>query len=378
MTPLRQTAAAVRVLQVVTSLAPGGTERLVVELASRLSGRAQVAVCCLDEPGAWASLLEDRGVPVTALRRRPGFRPEVGRRLAHVVQSFGATAIHCHQYSPFIYGRLATLRTPRVRLVFTEHGRLSTAAPSWKQRLVNPWFASRGRLFAVSQELRDFLVHEARFPARMQVIHNGIEPGPSPSDAQRTLARQALQVDDSHWVAGTVARLDPVKDLDTLLAAFALVHRRQPCAVLVVAGDGPLGADLRALAARLGIAQAVRFLGSRDDARLLMTGFDAYVNTSVTEGLSVTILEAMAAGLPVIATAVGGTPEVVVDGVTGRLTPKSSPQDTAGALEQLIRHREQAVRWGKAGRARLVERFTLERMVSDYAREYGIVEETTL
>ena len=126
-----------RVLQVVLSLNPGGTERLVLELIKRLQGEFPMAVCCIDEPGTWAEELARYHVPVQALHRSPGFDPWLGAGIARLARRHGANVLHCHHYSPFVYGCLARIWHSRSAVVFTEHGRLSDAKPSSKRRVVN-------------------------------------------------------------------------------------------------------------------------------------------------------------------------------------------------------------------------------------------------
>ena len=130
-------AVAPNVLQVVLSLNPGGTERLVLEIVRRLRPELQIAVCCLDDEGAWGEQLRTENVDVKALRRRSGFRPALGRRIAQFAADHHSNVIHCHQYSPFVYGSIARLWRPSLRVIFTEHGRLSDAPPSQKRRLAN-------------------------------------------------------------------------------------------------------------------------------------------------------------------------------------------------------------------------------------------------
>jgi glycosyltransferase involved in cell wall biosynthesis len=144
-----------------------------------------------------------------------------------------------------------------------------------------------------------------------------------PLPSERWRVRRALGIDDDTFVVISVARLDPVKDLATLLDAFALVRRRVPHSRLLIVGDGPDRATLAANAACLDLADSVTFIGYRSDVQSLLPSADLYVNSSITEGISITILEAMAAGLPVVATAVGGTPEVV-DRTTGLLVPTAT------------------------------------------------------
>src|SRR5262245_61844520 len=125
-------------MQLVLSLSPGGTERLVIEIVRALANRIEFTVCCLDEPGAWAGEVAALGVPVIALSRAPGFQPALAARLARHMKERGIEIVHCHHYSPYVYGLLASMLKPDVQLVFTEHGKLSDAGPSRKRRLVNP------------------------------------------------------------------------------------------------------------------------------------------------------------------------------------------------------------------------------------------------
>jgi glycosyltransferase involved in cell wall biosynthesis len=359
-----------RVMQLVLSLTPGGTEHLVVQICRRLGLEFDVMVCCLDDEGEWAADVRAHDVDVVALRRRGGFRPELGRRIARLAAERRIDVIHCHQYSPFVYGRIATYWNRRLKLVYTEHGRLSDAPPSWKRRLVNPVLAlSSGAIVAVSDELRQYMI-EARFPAgSVEVIRNGIEVGALPSAADRRKARQALRIDDDVFVVASVARLDPVKDFGTLLDAFSSVRRHVPRARLLIVGDGPERGRIAARASSPDLAGAVQLVGFRSDVRAILAAADVYVNSSISEGISITILEAMATGVPVVATAVGGTPEILASG-TGVLVASRDPQRLASAILSLASDSHRRRGLAAAARLRLETSFTIDRMVEDYARTY--------
>lgn len=358
-----------RVLQVVLSLNPGGTERLVIEIARRLHGTMPAAVCCLDDEGAWAADLRKDGIPVTALGRRAGFRPGLGLALAAVARAHRADVLHAHHYSPFVYSAIAKMRHPRLRVIFTEHGRLSDAAPSAKRRTVNRVLAAAASgAFAVSKNVKEHLAGEGWRPGAVKVIYNGIHVGPLPDAAARERVRSELGARDGTTVVGTIARLDPVKDLGTLLDATALVGRDSRLGVLVI-GDGPVRRDLEARAAAIGVADRVRFLGQRDDARAWLAGCDLYVNCSISEGVSLTILEAMAAALPVVVTRVGGTPEVVTPDC-GMLVPPRDPRAIADALLRLGNDARLRAELGRAARARVEAQFSLDRMVTQYRDIY--------
>jgi len=357
-------------MQLVLSLSPGGTERLVIEIVRALSQRIDSIVCCLDQPGAWAPELVAMGVPVLSLSREPGFHPALALRLARVLKERDIDILHCHHYSPYVYGLLASVLMPNVQLVFTEHGRLSDAAPSRKRRLVNP-FLSRwpGTLCAVSADLKNHMVAEG-FPARrVGVTYNGIDPGRRPTAEQRGAARRSLGLPDGAFVVGTVGRLDPVKNLHLLLQSHAVLVSKHPQVRSVIVGDGAERAALEAHAHRLGVTNSITFAGYRADVRALMPAFDVYVNTSSYEGVSLTILEAMATALPVVATRVGGNPEVVIDHETGLLVPGIA-RALADAVGGLVHDERRRRRLGDAGRFRVKRHFSMARMVEDYADVY--------
>jgi glycosyltransferase involved in cell wall biosynthesis len=362
---------AARVLQVVLSLDTGGTERLVVELCTKLRRRVEMAVCCLDSPGALAQEVTDCGIEVVALHRDTGFRPTLGYRIAKLAERHRATIIHCHQYSPFVYGRIATLCHPHLKLVFTEHGRLSDGPPSLKRRMINPllgWLP--GSLYSVSSALRDSMIAEGFPTRRIAVIHNGVDPGAPPTTADRRTARRDLWIPEGTLVVGTVARLDRVKNLETLIDAFAGMRAVFPRSALVIIGDGEERSRLEAFARNSGVREAIRFYGNRADVRRLMPGFDVYVNSSISEGVSLTILEAMATGLPVVATAVGGTPEIVIDGITGVLVPARQPATLTAALVELCTSPDLRRVLGSAARQSVEAAFGIDRMVEQYAGVY--------
>jgi glycosyltransferase involved in cell wall biosynthesis len=357
------------VLQVVLSLNPGGTERLVVELVRRLRPELSMAVCCLDEEGAWGEGLRHEDINVVALRRRHGFRPHLGRAIARAAAQHGARVVHCHHYSPFVYASIARLWSPHLKIVFTEHGRLNDAGPSSKRRTANRVLAHAPQtVVTVSSELKQHLVAEGFPTSKVSVIYNGIDVGPLPDSSARARMRSQLGIEDGTIVVGTIARLDPVKDLETLVHAVGRLAARRPMVLLVI-GDGPERSRIEAAALRAGVASSVRFLGHRDDARELLAACDVYANSSVSEGISLTILEAMAAGLPVVATRVGGTPEIV-DVSCGRLVLSRDPASLAATLEQLADDRALRCALGRAARARVEERFTLDRMISEYRDAY--------
>jgi glycosyltransferase involved in cell wall biosynthesis len=360
-----------RVMQIALSLAPGGTERLVVEIVRFLHSRSiDSVVCCLDTEGAWAEEVRALDVPVLALQRRSGFRPGLGRAIARLAARYDVDVVHAHHYSSFVYGQLSASVWSGPPVIFTEHGRLSDARPSRKRRLVNPLL---GRLpqavYAVSEDLRRHMIEEGFPPPLVGVIHNGIEPGVEVTDQDRLAARHLLKIPSDALVVGTVGRLDPVKDFGTLVRGFGDVRTALPNGRLVIIGDGPERDALHAEVRTAGLEESVVFTGHRQDARALLPAFDLYVNSSIHEGVSLTLLEAMAAATPCIATSVGGNPEVVTEN-SGVLVPPRSPGAIGRAVLDLARNRELQRRLGSAGRTRVLQSFSAGRMFEQYLASY--------
>ena len=358
-------------MQVVLTLDAGGTERLVIEIVKKLGRWVDFSVCCLDRAGNWASELTALGVPVVVLKRATGFQPTLGYGIARAAAANRVDVLHCHHYSPFVYGQIAALVHRPLRVVFTEHGRLSDAEPSRKRRLVNPLLRSLpAAVFAVSSDLRRHMTEEGFAASGVQVLHNGIDPGRRPTLVDHVAARRALDLSPSARIVGAVGRLDPVKDLTTLVEAFAEVRRDDADALLAIIGDGPARTAILERARALGVDGDVRLPGYRADVRRLLPAFDVYANSSIHEGVSLTILEAMAAALPVVATAVGGTPEVVLDRRSGFLVPGRAPAALAAALRSVLNDPERAHAMGEAGRFRVKRHFSIDAMAFGYLAAY--------
>jgi glycosyltransferase involved in cell wall biosynthesis len=225
-------------------------------------------------------------------------------------------------------------------------------------------------IFAVSADLRLHMIAEGLPSQRVTVIRNGIDPGSRPSPAARWAARSSLGLAPDALVVATAGRLDPVKDLPALVDALAILRLAEPAARLVIIGDGPERARLEQQAATLGVTPALCFTGYRSDVRQLLAAADVYANSSIHEGVSLTILEAMATGLPVVATRVGGTPEVVLEPETGVLVPARSPTALASALATLLHTPGRRRAMGDAARARVKSHFSIDAMVTRYLEAY--------
>lgn len=362
-----------RVVQVVLSLETGGLEVQCVRLVERLDpARFETTVVTLQSGGWLPRRLEERGIPLLSLDAPPGFRTELIPRLAGLFRKLRADVVHCHNCKAFVYGGLASLLVPRARLILSKQGveHFTTRATHAIGRMLVPRTAAT---IAVSEDIGRLLTAERWVtPDRLHIVPNSVDTDECRPAEDRAAARTALGLSPTHRVIGTVARLSPEKDQATLVRAFARVAAGEPAARLVIAGEGRLRGDLESLARELGVVDRSLFLGERQDVAQVMGAMDVLCLPSLTEGTSLTLLEAMACGLPIVATAVGGTPEVVAEDESGLLVPPQRPEELAAALLTVLRDPPRARRMGEAGRRIVVERFSSEAM----ARRYGEIYET--
>ena len=343
------------IVHFVENLDRGGLERTVVDLiASQREAGHQCRVICLFKLGLLAKELLASGVRVDACGKRPGMDLHALRRARALIRQSPGAVLHTHNAMAHYYAVIASLGLPLKCRINTRHGmggRVRSGRQEWLYRLSMRF---TDYAVAVCEAARERFAAEGVRPRRgLLSVPNGIRLERfKPAD---TTGRQALAT-ELGWpvgsrVIGTVGRLQPVKDHALLLRAFAKVRMQVPEAVLAIVGDGPLRGALEAQAEQAGLSDAVRFLGDRHDVPRLLTGMDVFALSSASEGYSIALLEACAAGLPIVATDVGGNRESVRDGVNGRLVPAADVAALATALIALLRGGDEAGRMGRAGQA---------------------------
>jgi glycosyltransferase involved in cell wall biosynthesis len=348
-----------RVVHVALQLDTGGMEKLLVEFA-RHANRACFAVrfLCLGSRGPVAHEIEACGWPVTALNIPPGLRPSLVAQLAGLFRRWEVDVVHSHNTKPLLYAAPAARLAGTRRVLHTRHGQRFGA--SRRDTLLFRLAASLAdRVVCVSNDSARLSRREGVAVHRIATVWNGI-------DVRRFgyLGPAAL------GPAVMVGRLSPEKDVGTLLRAAACVVRTDPAFRLEIAGDGPCRSELERLACQLELGEKVRFLGEVKDIPTFLARASLFVLPSLTEGISLTLLEAMARGLPVVATRVGGNPEVVIESETGLLVPPAAPEELAEAMRCLWRDPGRAVAFGQAGRRRIERHFDVRRMVGDYEALY--------
>ena len=299
-----------RVLFIVNSLMIGGTETMVCHLARRYHALGlHVEVGCLDKIGALGEQLRESGVPVELYGRQPGFDVGLPFRVARHMRRQRFDVVHAHQINGYFYGVLAKVFAPRP-LVFTEHGRNYPDVSSWKQRCFNRIFQYLvNRTTAVSSEVRDALVNVEKFSRRrIGVIQNGIALADFEKHAadEKSALCRAVGLPPGRRILGTVSRLDSIKNQRLLIHALARLKDEYPDVLLVFVGDGSERERLEKCARELNLQHDVVFLGMRQDVAQLLHCFDAFVLSSLSEGLPMSVLEAMAAGTPTVVVREGG------------------------------------------------------------------------
>ena len=371
----------VKVAHVVLGLNVGGLERVVLRLLERLDRtRFAPIVCALDEPGELAPELARLHVPLLMVPRAPGLDFGLTVRLSRLLARERVELVHTHNTSPHLYGALAAMiarlapggAAPRV--VHTKHGR---NAPGSRRSVLLNRFASAlsARVVAVSEDARDVSLRIERADAsRVVTIVNGVDTDEYRPTGDRGAAGSLLGIPRGGFHVGCVARISPEKDQLTLVEAFARFRAGRPGAHLTIVGDGPARQAVEERARALGLEHAVRFAGPPPAHAPGLGAVDVFALSSRTEGIALTLIEAAASGLPIVATRVGGNAEVVVDGVTGLLVPPADPIAFAAALDAIAsRPGWLRAEMGLAGRARVEARFGVDQMARAYQRLYTAV-----
>jgi sugar transferase (PEP-CTERM/EpsH1 system associated) len=360
-----------RLLFLTDSLRMGGIEQLVVRWSrARLAEGYKVEAAVLHPGGVLEADLRAMGVAVHPLDKKPGLDWSVAKRLRQLARDRGIDVIHTNDYAPWLYAVLSALGS-RVRIVHTEHANVEGA--KWRRYLLEKVLSWRtSGLAAVSESVRQVMIRKAHIRSgKVVVVPNGVDTMEFRNDpGRRARARQALGIEDNDVVFGAVGRLVPVKNHEALITAFAELLGKMPTARLVIIGDGPLRETLQASIDRLGVGARVILAGQRSDIPDLLCAFDVYVLPSQSEGMSVSLLEAMASGLPAVATAVGGNRELVRGGDTGLLVPLGNQAALVDALLALGSHPAERVRQGAAARADCEKHYSQAAMLAQYDRLY--------
>jgi sugar transferase (PEP-CTERM/EpsH1 system associated) len=354
----------IRVVHVLYSFATGGMEKGIVTTIRNGSGRFEHVIVCLKSSGEMAQHLPE-GIQVIAMGKKAGNSIAFLFRLSGVLKRLRPAVIHTRNWVGIdgaFAARLAGIRS----IVHGEHG--------WG--INDPFGLSPKRLYVrraadhvvssytcVSKQMEEWLVGHIRVRKPVTQIYNGIDTEkfhPAENGGKDSL-RRTLNLPEAVPLVGVVARLDPIKNHGSLFDAFHALQPRFPGMQLLVVGDGP---ERDRLEGRAG--EGIRFLGQRDDTEAVYRALDLFVLPSNNEGISNTILEAMASGLPVVAGRIGGNPELIEDGVNGSLFSPGDAESLAGKMALYLQNSTIAVDHGMEARKTAVSRFPIDKMVSAY------------
>jgi sugar transferase (PEP-CTERM/EpsH1 system associated) len=359
-----------RVMHITQDLGVGGLERVIVLLCRTLDReRFEPSVLCLREAGGFAPELVEQGIPVHVL---PWSREKLDyfafRKVGEVLREHRIDVIHTHNTGPFFHGALgATLAGVKTH-IHTDHARPFPDSLRW---MVAEHLLSHlaYRVVGVSDDTTHNLRHYEKIPeSKLATIPNGIDLQPVRTDAARL--RQELGISPETIVIGTAGRLTHQKGMEFLIRAAGLLEPRFPDLAVLIVGEGSEQNALQEMVRSAGLQDRVRLLGLRMDIPDLLALFDIYALPSRWEGLPMAILEAMAASLPIVGSAVGGVPTAVREGVNGLLVAPEDPEALAGALEKLLKDPTLRKRMGEAGRKRYEASFTARQMTRRYERLY--------
>lgn len=363
-TPLNK----IKVLHITFNMAIGGTEQVIRQLvvAAQPLGVACEILCIDGEIGAIGKTLQEQGINITAVKRAPGFDRNIIKVIRAYVRQGNVDIVHCHQYTPYLYGLLGAMGT-RAKVVFTEHGRFHPDRYRYKAMLINPVLALiTPGIIAISSATRDALARYEFIPKwKIKVIYNGIQ-GLVGNPVKVASLRKSLGIPADGFIVGTVSRLDPVKNQPMMLRAFKRFLALNPDAWLLMVGDGAERDKLESLSRDLQVDHRVIFTGFKTNPTDYLALLDIFLLSSFTEGTSMTLLEAMSLGIPAVATNVGGTPEIVQHGLTGLLTHSDDEQAFADALLHLWQNPEQVKAMARACQERFVRQFSVQIMAGLY------------
>ena len=348
-----------RIAHITLGLDMGGLEKLLVEFARHADReRFELYFVSLTTRGPLADEIEATGWPVIAVNAHPGFRPRIALNLATLFKQLEIDAVHTHDDRPIIYGAPAARLAGVPHVIHTRHGR-SSQLTQRQQLLVRLASRMTDRFVCVSNDAAVLSVRQGISRRRIRTIWNGID-----------LERFTYAAPRNGGPVVAVARLSPEKGIENLIRAIEIAARECPSIRAEIAGDGPCLPGLIELRQRLGLTDRICFLGQVQDVPSLLQRAGLFVLPSLSEGISLTLLEAMASGVPVVATAVGGNPEVVQPNVTGLLVPAADPASLAAAIVQVMRNPAAANAMTQAGRRRLETLFDVRSMVSAYESLY--------
>ncbi|MBS0266752.1 MAG: glycosyltransferase [Planctomycetes bacterium] len=366
-----------KVVHLVISLDCGGMERIVLDLIREGKKRGQiVSVICMERPGTLSADAEALGGHIYCLQKRPGLQLSTFKRYEALLRELQPDLVHSHSIGCLFYCGPAA-RSLGIPVVHTEHINnighpMAGRFQRWRKTWLWSWAARFCQRFVcVSADIAAVLEQQRIVPkAKLRVLLNGIDTGRIASAESSAELRESLQIPAGARVVGTVGRLNPIKSQHLLVRAFAKLKPQFPDTHLLLVGDGPARAQIESLVSELQLADSVHLAGYQSEPQNYLKLMNVFALPSSLEGLPLVILEAWAAGLPVVATAVGGVPDLIRHGDNGYLIPRGDELALQESLTNLLKDSSLAESMGQRARQEAVSQYDLSRMAGDYATQY--------
>lgn len=363
----------IRILRIISNLGVGGVQKRMVSLLPKLNKERYEIVVCSFKSGELQHCLEQSGIPVRIVSRRFKFDPVCIYRLCSIMKKENIDIVHTHCHKPNTTGRFAAKLAGVPVIIANEHN-----VDSWKsnwQLTLDKWLAAHSdKIIAVSEAVKSFYVKNANISAdKFEVVYNGVDLDfwqnniPAKEMIFKKKAELGLLQGDKVIVA--IGRLHPQKGHEYLLRAARKIIPRMKNLKFLIIGDGPMKESLESCSERLGIKENVVFTGKRDDVKDILYLSDISVVSSVREGFSNAVLEAMACGKPVVATDVGGNKEIIIDGKNGFIVSSRDEDALADRILTLAGNEELTIRMGLAAKE-TVKSFSLSRMIHKTEKLY--------
>ncbi|WP_334064094.1 glycosyltransferase [Alteromonas genovensis] len=353
-----------KVMHVTYDMRIGGTEMVIKNLIEgNTDANIDMSIYCIEAPlGPWGEELAQSGISITTQERKPGFDTSLIKTLRQHIIENNIDILHCHQYTPWVYGVLAAAFT-KTKVIFTEHGRFYPDSSSWKRTIVNPLLALiTNQITSISEATKQALVTFENLPSsRIKVIYNGITPLSIETEAVANIKR-GLDLENASVIFGTVARLDPIKNQIMMINAFSKVLKALPDAKLLIVGDGEMWEHLHERVESLGISDSIIFTGYIAKPANYIGAIDIFLLSSLSEGTSMTLLEAMSLGKPCVVTDAGGNSEVIKHDSTGYVVENDNSQEFANAMLSLATQHHVYERFSTASVDRWVKEFSCDVM----------------
>lgn len=363
-----------KILHLTYHMGIGGTEQVISQLVQNANHTEfDNSILCIEgEVGAIGMALQESGVVFHTLNRTPGFDFKLIKSIRALLANNHIDIIHCHQYTPYVYGVLAALGT-HTKVIFTEHGRFHPDRYSWKRRAVNPVLGlNTAAITAISQATKDALAHYEWFNRKsIEVIYNGIKAR-NTADVKNTIetTNHEWNLTNQHLVFGTITRFDTIKNLPMMIRAFAKVYQTHKHTRLLLVGDGDERADIEALVHELKLNDAVIFTGFQTDTAKFMARIDVYVLSSFSEGTSMTLLEAMSLEKCCVVTRVGGNVEIIQHESNGLIVESDNTEQLADTFLRLVPDTEIRHQLGATAKSTFEAKFNQTQMIERFARIY--------